>query len=232
MTLRESKLAGSLALLALTPMPVLHAEGLQLATEEDRTLYTLGLSIAESVRRFQLTESEFELVARGLEDGVLNRQARVRIGQYASKIDELAKDRLDKAFREQERSGAEHRSKVLAAHRDAVRTPSGAIAIPLRAGSGAVPSLSDTVRIAYQGTLPDGTIFDRTQPGESLIVDVSDAAIPCLKEGLLRMRAGAAQRLVCPPERHFFHPRVRTGSTLIYDIELLEVLEQAPERLP
>ena len=42
------------------------------------------------------------------------------------------------------------------------------------------------------------------------------------------MRVGSAQRLVCPPERDFFHPKVRIGSTLIYDIELLEVLEQVP----
>ena len=228
MAKRRSGLAGLLALCALASMPGLHAKGREIVTEEDRTLYALGLSIAESVSRFQLTESELELVVRGLEDGVLGRQAGTQPGRYRAKIDELATVRLDRAFREKERLGAKFRSKALAAHRGAVITPSRAIAIPLRAGSGAVPGTSDTVRIAYKGSLIDGTVFDRTRPGESLTVGVADAAIPCLTEGLLRMRVGSAQRLVCPPERDFFHPKVRIGSTLIYDIELLEVLEQVP----
>ena len=227
MAMRESMLAGFLALSVWAPVPALHAEGQELATEEARTLYALGLSIAESVSRFQLTESELELVARGFADGVLNRPADIQPRQYSSKINELANARLDRAFREQERIGAAFRSKALAEHRDAVMTPSKAIAIPLRTGTGAVAVASDTVRIAYKGSLIDGTVFGRTQPGESLTVGVSDAAIPCLSEGLLRMRPGSAQRLVCPPERDFFHPKVRTGSTLIYDLELLEVL--APE---
>ena len=44
-------------------------------------------------------------------------------------------------------------------------------------------------------------------------------------EGLLRMRVGSAQHPACPPERDFLPLGVQTGSTLIHDIELLEVLE-------
>lgn len=226
MALSKSKFAVFLVLGALGPLPALHAQQ-GLATDEDRTLYALGLSIADSVSRFQLTESELALVQQGLADGVLHRSLGIQPGQYGPMIDELVHARVDRAFREEERIGAAFRAKAVAAHRAAVRTPSGAVAIPLRTGTGAVPGASDTVRIAYKGSLIDGTVFGRTQPGESLTVGVSDAAVPCLAEGLLRMQVGSAQRLVCPPERDFFLPGVRTGSTLIYDIELLEIFEQA-----
>ena len=106
MAKRRSGLAGLLALCALAAMPGLHAKGREIVTEEDRTLYALGLSIAESVSRFQLTESELELVVRGLEDGVLGRRAGIQPGRYRAKIDELASVRLDRAFREKERIAA------------------------------------------------------------------------------------------------------------------------------
>ncbi len=57
-------------------------------------------------------------------------------------------------------------------------------------------------------------------------VSVSRAFVPCLTEGLLRMGVGSRQRLLCPPQRDFVHPKVPVGSTLVYDIELLETLRE------
>lgn len=54
---------------------------------------------------------------------------------------------------------------------------------------------------------------------------VGDAAVPCLTEALKRMQVGAVQRMICPPARDFFHPRIDVGSTLKYEIELLEIVK-------
>ena len=40
-----------------------------------------------------------------------------------------------------------------------------------------------------------------------------------------RSRERAVYRLACPPVRAFSHPRVKAASTLIYDIELIEIME-------
>lgn len=40
-----------------------------------------------------------------------------------------------------------------------------------------------------------------------------------------RMREGAVYPLVCPQMRGFARPRVKAGSTLNYDIELIEIME-------
>ena len=218
--------AACLALCMAAALTALQPEEPELATEDDRTLYALGLSLAEAVSGFRLSGPELELVSEGLADGVLERTPRVSADAYRAKIDALAAARTESAFQQRERAGRAYRKEVLATRQDAVQTPSGAIAIPVRAGSGARPGLSDLVKITYRGSLADGTVFERTQPGKSLAVSVSRAAVPCLTEGLLRMRVGSRQRLLCPPHRDFVHPKVPIGSTLVYDIELLEILQE------
>lgn len=210
---------GTVVLAASLPAEVRDPE-----TEHDRTLYALGLALSESVSRFDLTTAELERVVEGLRDGVAE-EARVSLDRYREGIDALVKERLDAAYRAQERLGAAFRSDVLATHRDATVLASGGIAIPVREGSGPKPDPSAAVRIAYTGSVADGTVFDRAPPGAPLTVGVADAVLPCLEEGLRRMREGAVYRFVCPPVRGFAHPRVKAGSTLIYDIELIEILE-------
>lgn len=212
-------LLGAAVLAASLPAEVRDPE-----SEHDRTLYALGLALSESVSRFDLTTAELERVVEGLRDGVAEK-ARVSLDRYREGIDALVKERLETAYRAQERLGAAFRSEMLAAHRDATVLASGGIAIPVREGAGPAPSPSAAVRIAYTGSLADGTVFDRAPPGAPLTVGIADAAVPCLQEGLRRMREGAVHRLVCPPVRGFTHPQVRAGSTLIYDIELIEIME-------
>lgn len=212
-------LPGAVVLAASLPAEVRDPE-----TEHDRTLYALGLALSESVSRFDLTRAELERVVEGLRDGVAE-EARVSLDRYREGIDALVKERLEAAYRAQERLGAAYRAEVLAAHRNATALASGGIAIPVREGAGPTPSPSAAVRIAYEGSLADGTVFDRAPVGAPLTVGVGDAALPCLVEGVRSMREGAVYRFVCPPVRGFAHPRVKAGSTLIYDIELIEVLE-------
>lgn len=217
-----------LALCAMTCAPDLGAATRDLQAEDARTLYALGVALAESVSRFQLTESELELVEQGLTDGVLNR-ACVRYADHGEQVDALAKERLEQAFEARERLGAEFRSQVLVNYPNASLTESGAILIPLRVGSGTPPRLTDMVQIAYTASLADGTVFDQTQAGESLTVPIESAAIPCLREGLQKMRPSAVYRMVCPPAKGFYHPAVEPGSTLVYEIELLRVVDPARE---
>lgn len=215
-----------LALCMASFLPALQPEESELATEDDRTLYALGLSLAEAVSGFRLSGSELALVSKGLADGILDRSPRVSANAFRARIDALAAARTESAFQRCERAGGAYCEEGHATRQDAVQTPSGAIAIPIRAGSGARPGLLDLVKITYSGSLADATVFERTQPGRSLAVSVSRAVVPCLTEGLLRMRVGFRQRLLCPPQWGFVPPKVPVGSTLVYDIELLEILQE------
>src|SRR5437868_1852364 len=80
-----NKLMHKSVLMILLPATMLLAAGSLMAqkstepadtlTDEQRTLYAFGLSLAQSAARFNLTPKELELVTRGLADGVQKRPA-------------------------------------------------------------------------------------------------------------------------------------------------------------
>ncbi len=110
----------------------------------------------------------------------------------------------------------------------AVVTKTGLVYRSLKDGTGESPSASDTVRVHYRGTFPDGREFDssysRGQPAQFPL----NRVIPCWTEGVQRMKVGGKAKLTCPPSIAY-GARVAGGvippnATLVFDIELLEVV--------
>ena len=118
----------------------------------------------------------------------------------------------------------------------AVKTESGLIYFETKAGSGASPTATDTVKVHYTGTLIDGTEFDssrsRGEPAEFPLGGV----IKCWTEGLQKMKPGGRAKLVCPSEIAYGdrgRPKIPGGATLLFDVELLEVKPKpAPAATP
>ena len=131
------------------------------------------------------------------------------------------------AFQQRKRSWAACQARVLARRQAAWQVPSRAVSLPYRPGSEVRAVLSDSVGLTCRANLTDGRVFARTQPGESMEVSGSQATKPCPAEGLLGMRGASRKCFVCPPRRDFYRPKFPTGSTLIQDIELLEILKGA-----
>lgn len=119
-------------------------------------------------------------------------------------------------------------SAAFAAGPDLQTLPSGVTVQTYRQGAGGKPpTLSDVVRVHYQGTLSNGKAFDssysRGHPAELPL----EALIPCWKEVLQQMTPGAAVRIVCPPATAYgsrgVAGKVPPDSTLTFVIELLAV---------
>ena len=74
-----------------------------------------------------------------------------------------------------------------AAEKGALKTESGMVYRSLKEGTGASPKETDTVRVHYRGTLPDGKEFDsslkRGQPAEFPL----NRVIKCWTEGVQKM---------------------------------------------
>jgi FKBP-type peptidyl-prolyl cis-trans isomerase FkpA len=75
---------GNTAVYAATPEPT---------TDEQKTLYALGLAINQSLGNFSLSEPEFELVKSGIIDGFFKRPAKVDLQAYGVKISQLQQAR-------------------------------------------------------------------------------------------------------------------------------------------
>src|SRR2546430_6570612 len=76
---------GFLALLCLAS-PAAFAAAPDPATDDQKTLYALGLAMSQSLTIFTLTESELEFVKAGLTDGTLKRPPKVQLQAYGPKI--------------------------------------------------------------------------------------------------------------------------------------------------
>jgi FKBP-type peptidyl-prolyl cis-trans isomerase FkpA len=108
-------------------------------------------------------------------------------------------------------------------------TPSGLQYMVLRQGAGQRPRPTDKVRVNYHGTLLDGTVFDssydRGQPAEFGL----DQVIAGWTEGVSMMPVGAKYRFWVPAALAYGVKGTPGGpvgpnSTLIFDVELLDIL--------
>ncbi len=114
------------------------------------------------------------------------------------------------------------------AREDVSTLPSGLQYEVLRRGDGDRPESQDTVVIHFRGTLVDGTVFDTTYVRSSAATITLNDTLAGLSEGLALMREGAKYRLVLPPDLAYGaaapDETIGPNSTLIYEIELLQVL--------
>jgi FKBP-type peptidyl-prolyl cis-trans isomerase FkpA len=110
----------------------------------------------------------------------------------------------------------------------AVKTDSGLVYRALKEGSGAQPKETDTVRVHYRGTFPDGKEFDssltRGEPAEFPL----NRVIKCWTEGVQKMKVGGKAKLTCPPqlaygERGTGGGAIPPNATLVFEVELLGV---------
>ena len=109
----------------------------------------------------------------------------------------------------------------------AVTTGSGLVYESLKDGSGESPKATDTVKVHYRGTFPDGKEFDssykRGEPTEFPL----NRVIPCWTEGVQRMKPGGKAKLTCPPAIAYGAAGaggvIPPNATLNFEIELLSV---------
>jgi FKBP-type peptidyl-prolyl cis-trans isomerase FkpA len=109
-----------------------------------------------------------------------------------------------------------------------VTTPSGLVYQSLKEGTGASPAATDVVKVHYRGTFPDsGKEFDssykRGEPNEFPL----NGVIPCLTDGVQKMKPGGKAKLTCPPAIAYGSRGaggvIPPNATLNFEVELVSV---------
>src|SRR4029453_627219 len=80
-------------LVALALIPAAHAADVKLDTEDQKTLYALGLALSRNLSPFNLTPDELAAVEAGMRDGLFAKEKKVDLDKYGQKIQELAQTR-------------------------------------------------------------------------------------------------------------------------------------------
>jgi FKBP-type peptidyl-prolyl cis-trans isomerase FkpA len=194
------------------------AQSVEPKTEDDKALYALGVALSQNLAPFNLSASELEMVKAGLTDSAMHKAIKIDPQTYFPKLQEMRSTRaaaagkavLDKA----------------AAEKGAKRTASGIVIIPIKEGTGAAPKATDTVKVNYHGTLPDGKVFDSTVGKEPVSFPLN-GVIPCWTEGVQSIKVGGKSKLVCPAGLAYGDrgapPDIGPGATLIFEVELLDI---------
>ncbi len=196
----------------------------KLDTDDQKTLYALGLLLGRNIKPFALKPEELTIVKAGLTDAVTDAKPQVELETYGPKVNELAQKRAAAGSEEAKKKGQEFLDNA-AKQKDAVKTPSGIVIRTITAGTGASPSSTDVVKVNYEGKLIDGTVFDsslkRGQPAEFPLNQV----VPCWTEALQKMKKGEKAQVVCPSAVAYGDrgsPPIPPGATLSFEVELLD----------
>ncbi|GGK04971.1 FKBP-type peptidyl-prolyl cis-trans isomerase [Luteimonas terricola] len=108
-----------------------------------------------------------------------------------------------------------------------VTTGSGLQYMVLRQGSGPRPTADTQVRVHYEGTLLDGTVFDSSYERNDPATFGLGQVIAGWTEGLQLMPVGAKYRFWIPSElaygRNGSPGGIPPNSTLVFDVELLQL---------
>ncbi len=103
----------------------------------------------------------------------------------------------------------------------------------LKEGEGKSPGVSDRVRVHYEGTKIDGTIFDSSYKRGEPATFQADQVIKGWTEGLQLMKAGGKYRLFIPADLAYgvrgAGKEIGPNEVLQFDVELLEVLDNEPQ---
>ena len=104
---------------------------------------------------------------------------------------------------------------------------SGLVYRSLKDGNGASPAATDTVKVHYRGSFPDGKEFDssykRNEPTEFPL----NRVIACWTEGVQKMKVGGKAKLTCPAAIAYGSRGaggvIPPNATLQFEIELLSI---------
>lgn len=75
---------------------------------------------------------------------------------------------------------------------------SGVEVTHIKVGKGAKPTAANTVKVHYEGTLANGTVFDSSYKRGDPISFPLNQVIPCWTEGVQTMAVGGKAKLLCP----------------------------------
>jgi FKBP-type peptidyl-prolyl cis-trans isomerase FkpA len=198
----------------------------ELKTDEEKTLYAMGVMLGGNVKPMALTPEQVAVVSRGLVDSATGKTPLVDPQSMATQIQEFARSRAAAGAVAEKKKSEDFIAQAAKAP-GVVKTDTGVVYQVLKPGSGDKPKATDTVKVHYTGSLIDGTVFDssvqRGQPAEFPL----NGVIPCWTQGLQLMQTGEKAKLICPSDLAYGDqgrpPKIPGGATLVFEVELLEI---------
>ncbi|MFC0118948.1 FKBP-type peptidyl-prolyl cis-trans isomerase [Pseudoalteromonas xiamenensis] len=241
-TLKLSLIAASvLALAACNQKAEEKVAEVKLDTEAQQQAYGIGASVGNFLQKDLADKKELgieldqKLLMRGFEDALAGNAKidEAKIREVLTALDTSVREKQAEHAKVEAEKNKTDGEKFLAdnAKKEGVTTTDSGLQYEvLVQGEGKKPLATDVVKVHYKGTLLDGTEFDssysRNQPATFPLKGV----IAGWTEGLQLMPVGSKFRFTIPSELAYGERdlgRIPSNSTLVFEVELLEIQEEA-----
>lgn len=204
-----------------------------LNNEIDSISYVMGMSIAEFAKQNDLPGLNLSILSKAATNGKEGKTPLFNPYQAAQVMEKVREKKMEKMQAEAKAQAAPEKAKgieFLAKNKlqdSVVALPDGLQYKILKQGTGALPTTTDNVKVNYVGSLLDGTEFDNSyKRGTPLDIDVN-GVIKGWTEILQKMPVGSKYRVFIPSDLAYGDngagQMIKPGSTLIFDIELLDI---------
>jgi len=141
-----------------------------------------------------------------------------------NKMDAVRNAAREKSFGDNKKAGEEYMAKI--AKKDGIKSlGNGVYYEVLKEGTGAVAADTSRVKVHYEGTLIDGTVFDSNLEGEPTVFGASQV-IPGFKAALTTMPVGSKWKVYIPQDQAYGSNdmgNIKPFSALIFTIDLLGI---------
>lgn len=206
-----------------------------LASDELKVFYTVGHTMGTKMKDLGLSEDEVTAYTMGFKDSVKGTKPQVKVEEYRMKIQKLFTERMSKKADSQKKSGKDFLEKFKKEPGVQV-TKSGLAYKIIEEGKGKNPVATDKVKVHYHGTLTNGEVFDSSKDRGQPVTFPLNRVIKGWTEGVQKVKEGGKIRLVIPSELAYGDngapPKIPGGATLVFDIELLEIVKGDAKAAP
>lgn len=210
-----------------------------LETDEQKAAYAIGVSMAEYLEQSVKKQEEVgvvidrTLIAKGVTDSLAGK-SQLDQQQVKETLDAFSA-KLTKLFEEKSKEAG---AKVMAegqafladnAKKEGVTTTETGLQYEvLTEGEGESPLATDKVTVHYKGTLIDGTPFDSSYDRGEPATFPLNGVIAGWTEGVQLMKPGSKFKFTIPSNLAYGErdtPTIPANSTLVFEVELLEVVQ-------
>jgi len=198
-----------------------------MSVEMNSVSYSVGISVAMSLKQQNLESLHPEAIAEAINDVFKGNDLKISMDDAQTIIQDFLQKQSEEQFSKNKEAGeiflSNNKEKA-----GIFVTESGLQYEIIKEGNGKSPSNSDTVEVHYHGTLIDGTVFDSSiQRGTPAKFGVNQV-IKGWTEALQLMNEGATYRLYIPENLAYGsqpHPGgpIEPFMALVFDVELIAV---------
>ena len=204
-------------------------------TDKEKISYAIGVSMTQQIVDIS-DEIDLPMLQKGMTDKirgnellVTDEEARSLLRAFSEKLRARQMEAIAQAAKKNLEAGQAYLNENKTKE-GVVTTESGLQYMILKEGEGKSPQSSDSVKVHYEGTKLDGTVFDSSYKRNEPVTFRANQVIKGWTEGLQLMKEGGKYRLFIPSDLAYGEAgagqQIGPNEVLLFDVELLEVINK------